>query len=188
MSQDRSSNPLRLLGNLREYGGKGDVKDYLKTEMRQNFKAIEDAFRKVGITVSTPGEVAGGITVTSGPDLVGPGTTSTSFVDSGHEVTVTSTGRPIVLILTQGALGDFSVSCGSSSTAYIRLMRGATKVYSNGLFGTTVGAYTFRIETSIVMVDVLPPVGSVTYKFQYRMGSGVGSITISNAKLVAIQL
>lgn len=44
------ANPLRLLSKLRRFPEDGDVAEYLKTENRQNFKAIEDAFRRIGNT------------------------------------------------------------------------------------------------------------------------------------------
>lgn len=46
------ANPLKLLSKLRRYDGSAPVEKYLQTEMRQNLKAIEDAFRKLGVDLS----------------------------------------------------------------------------------------------------------------------------------------
>lgn len=50
--------PLKLLSKLRRYSGQ-DVGEYLKTEFRQNLKAIEDAFNN--ITSDAPAVVETGI-------------------------------------------------------------------------------------------------------------------------------
>jgi hypothetical protein len=47
------SNPLRLLSKLRRFPDDGDPAQYLSTEYRQNLKAIEDAFRRLGVTLNT---------------------------------------------------------------------------------------------------------------------------------------
>lgn len=53
------ANPLKQLARLRRYDGTTAVEQYLLKEMRQNLKAIEDAFRKVGIdTESTSSELS----------------------------------------------------------------------------------------------------------------------------------
>lgn len=45
-----ADNPLKLLSKLRRFDQNKSVEEYLKTEMRQNFKAIEDAFKNAGST------------------------------------------------------------------------------------------------------------------------------------------
>lgn len=49
------SNPLRLLSKLRRFDSKTSVEKYLTTEMRQNFKAIEDALRSIGSDIESQG-------------------------------------------------------------------------------------------------------------------------------------
>jgi hypothetical protein len=47
------STSLRLLSKLRRFPEDGDAAKYLSTEYRQNLKAIEDAFRSVGISLDS---------------------------------------------------------------------------------------------------------------------------------------
>jgi hypothetical protein len=45
-----AENPLKLLSRLRRFDPNKSVEEYLHTEMRQNLKAIEDAFKNMGST------------------------------------------------------------------------------------------------------------------------------------------
>lgn len=54
-----SQNPLRLLAKLRRFPEGGDSSEYLRTEHRQNLKAIEDALRRLGGTLNSQGQPIG---------------------------------------------------------------------------------------------------------------------------------
>lgn len=109
-------------------------------------------------------------------------TSSTSFTDvTNLSVTITTTGRPVQLMLISDATGTFGASVGATTNSGVgKFLRGSTDVsifpISSGV-AVPPGGFTHWDE---------PAAGTYTYKMQVAAGSG-GSISVSRCKLVAVE-
>lgn len=135
----------------------------------------------------------------------GSGTTSTSFVDvPGMSVTITTTGRPVLIFVSGGSSGS-PAYCGLSGTTSSSTQFNMTGMVSLVLdVSTGLGTWQFflagfgnngntdgvRSNPSILYVDT-PSAGSHTYKLQYKVLSS-SSLTSPQiemfGKLNAIEL
>lgn len=121
--------------------------------------------------------------------------TGTSFVEvASASVTITATGRPILLFVVSNGSGLSGISCNSSTGnigGVFRLVRGlSTEIAQQGFnfagLASPGATYTFFLPFSFVHVDV-PSAGATTYTIQFKKLNGT-DVAISNMKLVAIPL
>lgn len=125
-------------------------------------------------------------------------TGSTSFVDvTNLSVTITTTGRPVMLMLISDGTVDpyychLEASDGSSATAIVgfQFLRGVTVVCQQWL-GISVGGTTSTITevpvSSMSFIDVVVA-GTYTYKMQASAKVSGRSAMVYYAKLVAFEL
>lgn len=113
-------------------------------------------------------------------------TTSTSFVQvTNLSVTITSGGRPIMLIVQgiEGTQSDFAVSGGSQSFE-IAFFRGATQLGTSGVGGVS----GVSVAANLTYLD-LPSSGTYTYTVKVKFAtSGTTTAFVQNVVLVAYEL
>lgn len=123
--------------------------------------------------------------------------TSTSYTDiTNLSVSITTTGRPVVIVL-QPSTSDSRISCSSSSNAtpswscYFRVLRGSTNVgtnfvsyqYPDNASDTVVG-----LPGSVVHVVDTPSAGTYTYKVQWRGTGEDPQLFVNNYSLMVYEL
>lgn len=127
---------------------------------------------------------------------VGQVTTSTTFVNmTSMTQTITTSGRPVFIIMspgTTGGVGSDIVLSGSPTgvcVAQIQLLRNATVVGTWSLAfnigNSTTSAISF--PTNIIQVDA-PSAGTYTYQFQFRVTSSGMSVTLNPAQTTVYEL
>jgi hypothetical protein len=114
-----------------------------------------------------------------------------TFTDvTNLSVTITTTGRPVVLCLIDaGAVSTGSLAVSSSTTsevAYLALFRDATQLTLQRL-SLDVQEILMIPVSAIQHVD-FPPSGTYTYKLQVKTDDASHSIFVSYAKLVAYEI
>lgn len=171
------SNPLVKLAQLRKFAPGGDSDKYLSTELRQNWKAIEAAFKKVGDSIQDP---VSSVNITET-------ITSTTFVVSTLSVTVNSTGRPIMLSI-QGisdadTTKNFYVSTDGICYFYVATISGRV-VMTSSLDSATVSKANFPFT----VIDPSPELGTITYSVYGRVTVAGKSLYFNNSRLVAVTL
>lgn len=180
------TNPLTMLSELRKFDPNSDPSEYLSTQLRQNWKAIEDALKKIGVTnanlessISAINALGNG-TSSYGPDVTTFSTSSTSFVASTHTLTINSTGRPIHICLQGVPITETPFSISTTSYCYMELRDGSGRVISNS-------AINVRTDSPWSVIDPSPSSGSITYTI-YARQTAAGTFTISNARLIAVTI
>lgn len=111
---------------------------------------------------------------------------SNAFVDvTNLTVTITTTGRPVMLMLqtVSGSAGGIASTTPSTTCAW-HILRGATVVGA----GTTPTSATQQVSTSFAAyLDVIGS-GTYTYKVQAINGGGASTVSVSNMVLAAYEL
>jgi hypothetical protein len=104
-------NPLNELAELRKYDPSADANDYLHTDLRQNWKAIEDAFRKLGVSTAalTTSQTSINSSISSIPYSFYALKTTNMQTLTTTEVTITNWDSPTENI---GSNGSFDLSTG----------------------------------------------------------------------------
>ena len=180
------SSPLKLVPQLRQFAKNGDVNSYLQTEYRQNLKAIEDAFRRIGADFSGNASIfselresieANKPLVVSGPEISSASETGSSYVSSGHVVSIESNGRPIQLFLQQGRSFSDTFSIYSTSVGFVEIRRNGSKIHRFDV-ADPLG--------SLSIIDRDPPGGTVTYEIFFRQPTS-GTVYILRAQLLAFR-
>jgi hypothetical protein len=127
-------------------------------------------------------------------------TTSGSYVDvTNLTVTITTTGRPVMVGLTHdqsanlGQFGAFESPPNSGAIGLLyKILRDASTVSEglvNGQFDQAVGENHIYIPASSVVVFDVPSAGTYTYKMQVlSQAAGTGEVQVSYAKLYAVEL
>ncbi|MFM2117264.1 MAG: hypothetical protein RL316_454 [Bacteroidota bacterium] len=117
--------------------------------------------------------------------------TSTSYADvTSSTISITSTGRPIVICLipSESSLGSFLKTSGLG-TLYIKIVRDATDI-AELLFDLSVapaaGTPEITYTPSFLTIDPISA-GSYSYKLQAKIGGSTTGI-IANVKLMAYEL
>lgn len=122
-------------------------------------------------------------------------TTSTTETDvTDATVTITSTGRPVVLSLVNGSSGGSINISGSftvdSPSAVISVYEGATLITeSTILISSGSGSATsIRLPASAFSTIIVPTAAAHTYKLVARVGGANMTIEFSGCKLIAYEL
>lgn len=144
--------------------------------------------RSTGTSVS-----AGGVAISSSSGSFAGG--SATFADvTGLSVTITTSGRPVVITLASDGsgslthIGQFN-GAGNSSRADFQILRDSTVVGTFQLSSTTTGTSTNTIYTpsgTVFQVDAVSA-GTYVYKLQYKLVTGT-SVDVYYTKLVAYEL
>lgn len=120
-------------------------------------------------------------------------TTSTSFVDvTNLSVTITTTGRPVVLKLIPDGAAAAYIAAGATSAAnvavYLALLRGASNIGQAQMNGQFSGAAVQgQSPGAFEMVDPVGA-GTYTYKIQAAIVASPAVCYVQNCKLVAYEL
>lgn len=127
-------------------------------------------------------------------------TASTSYVDiTGASITITTTGRPVVLMLIADGSATSYVGIsltspagfvGRSYAAFIKLVRDATDIQTHVISDTaeqTASNVGMQIPASLVYFDV-PGAGTYTYKLQGIVNGADELLDVFNCRLVAYEL
>lgn len=118
-------------------------------------------------------------------------TTSAVYVDVAS-VTITTTGRPVVVgMVWGGAEIDFSGAIAAAAATEIfhaQFLRGATQIFEQVFYlsSPTVGAKQASFSP-IWLIDVVA-LGTITYKMQVKNTSGAHTFNVKNIKLFAYEL
>lgn len=125
----------------------------------------------------------------NGPVAYTTNTTSTSFVDVGLSVSITTTGRPVMLVV----LGDTdtssvsTVNVGPGNDIFVAFVRDSTVVSCQKIaYGAGSGGDVGIPGSAFLHVDT-PSAGTYTYKLQYKSFSG-GTVRFRGQKLMAFEL
>lgn len=111
-------------------------------------------------------------------------TSSTSFVAvAGLTVSLTTTGRPVLLLIQSDGSGFPAFVDTPSASFKVRILRGGVEV-GQWQFGS---GTTFDTALSLTMLDT-PAAGTYTYAVQLASNSGSVTVNIYAAKLVAYEL
>lgn len=167
---------LQSVPKLRKFTTQ-DRDNYLQTEMRQNLKAIENAFNLVDQKIKASG---------SSQSLASFTTTSTVAVDAGLAVTIQSIGTPHLVTLSAlnraitDAFAGFSIS--TSSNAEIEIRRNDNTVIFQAIIASAL-----PIRSSLIAIDLNPPDGLCEYHVFVRQSSA-GTFTISNTTLSVVRV
>lgn len=135
--------------------------------------------RPTGTTVS-----AGGVAISASCGNFA--TSSTSYVDvTNLSVTITTSGRPVQLILMSGSITsnqEAEISLATTSSTYLAFLRASS----------IIGAYVYEQESSHMNIGSLPSfvddVAAGTYTYKIQMKTAATSTGIQYAKLVAYEL
>lgn len=122
-------------------------------------------------------------------------TSSLTYVDvTNLTVTITSIGKPVVIIMQPDASGNdaFITLTGSSTTVagtgqFQLLIDGAANNNWRMVTLNTGGVPTLAIPPA-VMIFLTPAAGAHTYKIQAKIGSFTTSLAVANTKLVGYEL
>lgn len=122
-------------------------------------------------------------------------TTSTSYTDiTNLSITITTTGRPILLMLTpDGDTSNVAVIAASaaavSAGAQFKLLRDATAVGLFNLFSSGGGSQaSVNVPSSSIIHFDVPSSGTYTYKLQVKAQTSATTATVGYSKLVAFEL
>lgn len=122
-------------------------------------------------------------------------TASGTFVDiTGYSVTLTTTGRPVMVFLQGDNTGSVSrASCTNTSgnqSVQIRFLRGATEIFRSGVQAVASGGIIITVFAPPSCFSVLdtPAAGTYTYKAQILSGNGADTVSIAAAQIVAYEL
>jgi hypothetical protein len=109
-------------------------------------------------------------------------TTGTSYQDiTNLSCTITTHGRPVVLMMMPANTGDNgSFLYFDGTTGYLIFVRNSTYVCSSG-FNNTTNVFGYSIST----IDV-PTAGTYTYKMQFHSSAPTGGIHIYNGYQLAV--
>lgn len=145
------------------------------------------AARTTGVTVA-----AGGVAVSTVCTSYTNGTGSFTDV-TNLTVTITTTGRPVMLFLI-GTTSDGQIlaacSSGSSIFTQIQFVQGSTALANMAIAINAPGTTTpsMSIPPSSVQHIDMPVAGTYTYKMQAQVVTGTGSITVNQTQLVAYEI
>lgn len=107
-------------------------------------------------------------------------TTSTSYVDvTNLSVTLTTTGRPVILNIQPDGLATAATSVTAGSTMTHKYVRASTDI---SIWRTTSG----ELPMGALFIDANLGAGTYTYKVQVLVSGGTGAVT--NMRLVAYEL
>lgn len=121
-------------------------------------------------------------------------TTSTSFTDvTNASVSITTTGRPVVLLLqSDGSVSQVSYGATTSGTrsavAYFKILRDTTEIahIEDSVTTMELGTNSFDVPSGGAYHIDTPAAGTYTYKLQIKMeASATGNVTA--LKLVAFE-
>jgi len=125
------------------------------------------------------------------------GSSSTYADITNLNVTITTTGRPVFVGLMTNESGSAGWILATLNvpvlSANIKFLRDATQILEAPIFpliassGIVPPTTTGVIPSSFSVLDV-PSAGTYTYKAQYFVGSGAGSLEVKNVKLFAFEL
>lgn len=108
--------------------------------------------------------------------------TSPTYVDvTNLSCTITTSGRPVFIMMFGDNSGSFASVHTNSGNGSIAIVRDSTQL-THYFFGTSVGG----VSGDISHIDV-PPAGTYTYKIQARL-SGAGTFQVDNFKLAVWEL
>ena len=120
-------------------------------------------------------EAVGHQTATLGSNF---STTSTTYSDVGLSVTITTTGRPVMIVLHPGATAlKFGISS-SGSNPVIQVLRDATQIMEVYL-ATNVQLF----PVNFVIPDA-PSAGTYIYKVQAKLAIATGTLTIDSGPIL----
>ena len=110
--------------------------------------------------------------------------TSTSYVDSGSEITITPSSTSSKMLVTFDTAYQAYLA-NANCFPYARIIRGSTTVYDFGIFGrnhvNTIGNWgAFHMS----FLDSPASTAAQTYKVQYKVGAG--TLTVNSAESDAI--
>lgn len=137
---------------------------------------------------------AGGVAISTSSSTFS--TTSATFVDvTNLSVTITTTGRPVMVMLLQDggssqAALTMARASGNTAVCEIKLFRDSTRIYFTNIELTTALAtnatFTYPIST-IQQLDVVAA-GTYTYKMQVQVDTASTTLTVQYAKLYAYEI
>ncbi len=121
-------------------------------------------------------------------------TTSTSYVDvTNLSVSITSTGRPVILLITSDAAGS-AASIGSSASSStgpmvtVNILRDATTtVYEGRVYAAAGAALISSVPPSIIALDAVAA-GTYAYKVQLKSNAGTVTANVLNSVLKAYEM
>jgi hypothetical protein len=127
--------------------------------------------------------------VTSGT-AAGFSSTSTPFVDvTNLSLSFTSSGRPVLISLESDSstFGSINFSGAGTSVGSVRILRGATVIYSTAI-GSNSGTSQFLFPASMINAIDTPLASTNVYKVQVSVPSTSTIIGVNGVKLVAYEL
>lgn len=165
-----SQNPLRLLAKLRRFPEDGDIETYLRTEHRQNLKAIEDALRRLGVTLDDNGEpVAAEAVEVVASSVVFTASGSWTCPDGVTEIGIEGCGGGSGGQIFTGGSGNADGGWGAPyNYTRLRVTPGSTYTITIGAGGGSTGdgsATTFSTSLGAIITFLgASPVGGVGYQ------------------------
>lgn len=141
-----------------------------------------------GITIAKLAAVTSGSTATAGnlavSSVLNFTTSSTSAVDvTSSSITLTTTGRPVLLVLAggtdTGVSPEFYIRNTNTTSTYVEFVRGSTMLSTFRVVGTN------GEGASSMFLDI-PAAGTYTYKL--RMYAGANTAQMVNGKFWAFEL
>jgi len=168
--------PLRRLASLRTYGGQESLDKWMKTEMRQNLKAIQDAFERLS-NIQESGNFSFDLD-------------STSYATLTPEVRIITTGGKVDLRMVPGSTQD-GAAARLEIDPNIELTIGFTREGPDGsiyigsemVVGHTDASAFINFPVSSLRWLDEPPAGSYIYRIRYKVTGG--SSLILRSKLIA---
>lgn len=122
-------------------------------------------------------------------------TTSASFVDvTNLTVTITTTGRPVMVLLQSDGSGNLAFLSTSKSAATslsnFKILRASTEIarYQIEASATGASATTNEVPASSILILDTPSAGTYTYKLQAQSGDSSTTTAVTWAVLVAYEL
>lgn len=134
---------------------------------------------------------AGGVAISSSSGIFVTTSTSYSAV-TNLSVTIVSSGRPIMIMLTSAAAAALaSLQIDSNKTGKVRIRRNGVSTIGEYLFGnlsvsaTTVAAYV--PSGGITQVDAIAA-GTYTYTIEAAVVSGSATLTVADSRIIVYEL
>jgi hypothetical protein len=180
----------RLLGSIQVAHNTGGLWQTPSKVNLLNLPAVADANTANAIATSTTRATGTG-TTTLAVRSVAISNSCGSFVGTNNinayesvtnlSVSLTTSGRPVVLLITSSTGGSWSKS--NTTSTLFRFRRAAAEITNYSLTEVSAGA---SLLASFHHVDT-PPAGTYTFDFQAN-ANGSGQVSMSNCKLVAYEL
>jgi hypothetical protein len=177
----------RQLGKLREFRKGMNIEDYLSTELRQVFRALENQFvdqQDVATEVASNSSDVESSTC-------GNFSTATTADVTNLSVTITTTGGNVIVALKADGLFASQLGCLSSSAAclaYFNILRDNVIIASHQVSMSATGATNTNVaipSSSVLYNDRALAAGTYTYKIQ--ADPSIGTAFLRNTKLYAYE-